>query len=40
MLKIEEEFCNCIDNKKSVFGVLSDAELEFIKKYHYMHLLA
>ena len=35
MLKIEEEFCNCIDNKKSVFGVLSDAELEFIKKYHY-----
>jgi len=35
MLKIHEDFCNCIDNKKSVFSVLSESEIEFIKKYHY-----
>lgn len=35
MLKIHEDFCNCIDNKKSVFGVLSEAEREYIKKFHY-----
>jgi len=36
MAVFDKLLCNCLDNTKSVFSTLSESEIQFLKKHHYV----